>query len=54
MRNPVWWNGDEIVPTLTVKSADQRMPDKGQLFALIQYLEETKEGQDAQHQPEPA
>ena len=33
---PTWWDGEETAPTLTAKGSDQRMPDKGQLFAVIQ------------------
>ena len=33
---PVWWDGGETAPTLTAKGSDQRMPDKGQLFAVLQ------------------
>lgn len=31
-----WWNGKQIVPTLTTKAHEQNMPDSGKLFALIE------------------
>jgi len=31
-----WWDGSQVVPTLTTNSSMQRMPDKGQLFAVVQ------------------
>lgn len=35
-----WWDGSQVVPTLTVNSSAQRMPDKGQLFAVVQSADE--------------
>jgi hypothetical protein len=36
-----WWDGSQVVPTLTGSSSMQRMPDKGQLFAVLQSAEPT-------------
>ena len=35
-----WWDGSQVVPTLTGSSSAQRMPDKGQLFAVLQSVDE--------------
>lgn len=35
-----WWDGSQVVPTLTGSSSMQRMPDKGQLFAVLQSTDE--------------
>lgn len=37
--NATWWDGSETAPTLTRNSENQRMPDKGQLSAVIQPAE---------------
>lgn len=30
-----WWDGSDIVPSIGTTSSQQRMPDKGQLFAVV-------------------
>lgn len=36
-----WWDGSQTVPTLTTNSSMQRMPDKGQLFAVLQSADDS-------------